>query len=188
MRDASGVAAASEDPAPSAPVDPPQRILVAAVGNVLRGDDGFGIAVAERLHGTLPEEVDLLEAGIGGLGVLHQLMEGYAALILVDAVERGAPPGTTFVLVPDTPDVATPTFDEWRAQLSDFHLAEPSRLLRLAQAAGVLPDAVMVVGCQPERCEDFEEGLSPHVAAAVPIAVEHVHELVAEQAARLQGT
>jgi hydrogenase maturation protease len=161
------------------------RVLVACVGNTLRGDDGFGVAVAAELHGVLPEGTDLIETGIGGLGIVHQLMEGYGGLIVVDAVERAARPGTVFVLVPQVPDVATPTFDQWRAQLADFHLAEPSRVLRLARAAGVLPEHVLVVGCQPERCEDFEEALSRHVAAAVPIAARRVRELVAELLATL---
>jgi hydrogenase maturation protease len=158
----------------------PPRVLVACVGNTLRGDDGFGIAVAAELDGSLPEEADLLETGIGGIGIVHSLMDGYSALVIVDAVEQGAHPGTVFVLVPQVPDIVTPTFEEWLAQLADMHLAEPSRILRIARAAGVLPERVVVVGCQPESCEDFEEGLSRHVGAAVPIAAERVRDLVRE--------
>jgi hydrogenase maturation protease len=157
-----------------------RRVLVACVGNALRGDDGFGVAVAGELDGSLPEEADLLETGIGGLGIVHALMDGYDVLIIVDAVERGAPPGTVFVLVPQVPDIATPTFDEWLAQLSDMHLAEPSRILRIARAAGVLPGHVLVVGSQPETCEDFAEVLSAPVAASVPVAADRVRELVTE--------
>jgi hydrogenase maturation protease len=158
----------------------PPRVLVACVGNTLRGDDGFGVAVAAELDGSLPEVADVLETGIGGIGIVHALMDGYDALILVDAVERGAEPGTVFVLVPQVPDIATPTFDEWLAQLSDMHLAEPSRILRIARAAGVLPGHVLVVGCQPEACLDFAEVLSRPVAASVPVAAERVRELVTE--------
>ncbi len=156
------------------------RVLVACVGNTLRGDDGFGIAVAAELDGSLPEEADLLETGIGGIGIVHALMDGYDALVIVDAVERHAQPGEVFVLVPQVPDIATPSFDEWLAQLSDMHLAEPSRILRIARAAGVLPGHVLVVGCQPQTCEDFAEVLSAPVAAAVPVAADRVQELVAE--------
>jgi hydrogenase maturation protease len=158
----------------------PPRVLVACVGNTLRGDDGFGIAVAAELDGSLPEGADLLETGIGGIGIVHALMDGYDALVIVDAVERGAQPGTVFELVPQVPDVATPTFDEWLAQLADMHLAEPSRVLRIARAAGVLPGHVLVVGCQPETCEDFTEVLSAPVAASVPVAADCVRGLVAE--------
>jgi hydrogenase maturation protease len=72
---------------------------------------------------------------------------GYAAVIVVDAVERYAEPGTLVVLDPRVPALGTPTFDEWLDQLSDMHLAEPSRILRIAQAAGVLPAKAVVVGC-----------------------------------------
>ncbi len=157
-----------------------RRVLVACVGNALRGDDGFGIAVAAELHDALPAGADLIETGIGSLAIVHQLMAGYDALVIVDAVERRSAPGTVFVLVPQIPEVRTPTFDEWRAQLSDLHLAEPSRILRIAHAASVLPTQVFVVGCQPETCEDFEEALSAHVSAAVPVASARVRELVSE--------
>lgn len=155
-------------------------MLVACVGNALRGDDGFGLAVAAALQSHLPEDVDLIETGIGGLGIIHQLMDGYGALVIVDAVQREASPGTLFVLVPEVPAVTEPTMEEWQAQLADLHLAEPSRILRLARAADVLPEHVLVIGCQPERCEDFEEGLSEVVAAAVPSAAHRVHEAVAD--------
>ena len=157
----------------------PRRVLVACVGNTLRGDDGFGIAVAAELQDGLPPGMDVIETGIGGLGIVHQLMDGYDALVIVDAVERAASsPGAVVVLVPQVPHVDTPTFDEWRAHLADLHLAEPSRILRIARAAGVLPPQVLVVGCQPETCDDFDEGLSRAVAQAVPVAARRVRALV----------
>lgn len=157
-----------------------RRILVACVGNTLRGDDGFGVAVATALDGALAEGVDLIETGIGGLGIVHQLMDRYGALIIVDAVDKDAEPGTVFVLVPQVSPVQTPTFEQWREQLSDLHLAEPSRILRIANAAGVLPEHVVVVGCQPQTCADFDEALSAPVAAAVPVAARRIQNLVAE--------
>lgn len=164
-----------------------QRVLVACVGNLLRGDDGFGLAVAARLQSHLPAGAELIETGIGGLAIIHHLMDGYGGLVIVDAVERQAPPGTVFVLVPEVPDVTEPTMKEWQAQHADLHLAEPSRILRLARAVGVLPEHVLMVGCQPERCEEFEEGLSERVATAVPIATGRVRQLVRELVAELTG-
>src|ERR687884_965842 len=100
----------------------PRRVLVACVGNALRGDDGFGIAVAERLasEGGLPPGVDLIETGIGGLSIVHQLMEGYATLVVVDAIDRGAPSGTVFVLEAQVPDPAGLSADEWHARFSNL--------------------------------------------------------------------
>ncbi len=152
----------------------------------MRGDDGFGLAVAAALDGSLPNGVDLIETGIGGLGIIHQLMDGYEALIIVDAVERQARPGTVFVLEPEVPEVTEPTMEEWQAQFADPHLAEPSRILRLARAVGALPDHILVIGCQPGTCDDFEERLSQPVAAAVPIATRRVHQVVNDLLAELR--
>jgi hydrogenase maturation protease len=160
-------------------VTEPRCVLVACVGNVLRGDDGFGQAVERRLahDGCLPPGVDLIETGIGGMGIVQQLMHGYDALIVVDAVDRGAPPGTLFVLEPEVPAPDTIPLGEWRERFSNLHLAEPSRVFLLARALGVLPQRVRVVGCQPLECEQFSQCLSSPVAGAVEAAAQRVREL-----------
>jgi hydrogenase maturation protease len=160
------------------------RVLVACVGNVLRGDDGFGQAVEQRLvaDGPLPPGVDLIETGIGGMGIVQQLMQGYDMLIVVDAVDRGAAPGTLFVLEPEVRDPATLPMDEWRERFSNLHLAEPARVFLLARALGVLPPRVLLVGCQPLACDEFSQALSPPVAAAVGLAVGRVRELATQSA------
>ena len=158
------------------------RVLVACVGNVLHRDDGFGVAVASRLgaDGRLPPGVELIETGIGGLSIVQQLMEGYQALIVVDAVDRGAAPGTVFVLEPKVSDPATLPPEDWQARISNLHLAEPSRVFLLAKALGVLPERVLLVGCQPRDCEGLGQDLSPPVEAAVTIAAGRVRELAEE--------
>ena len=155
------------------------KVLVAGVGNVLRRDDGFGVAVAQRLcaEGCLPPGVDVLETGIGGLSIVQQLMDGYAALIVVDVVDRGARPGTVLVLEPELRG------GEGGEAFTDLHLAEPSRVLALARALGVLPERVFVVGCQPCDCYGLGEALSPPVQAAVAVAAERVRALSARLAA-----
>jgi hydrogenase maturation protease len=155
------------------------RVLIACVGNVLRGDDGFGVAVYEELSqgDPLPSGVDVIETGIGGLSIVQQLMDGYDALIVVDALVRGAAPGTLVVAEPRVGDPATMPLDEWRTQFSNLHLAEPSRVLLMARAAGVLPSQVILIGCEPQTCEDFAQELSPPVRAAVTIAAERVRQL-----------
>lgn len=165
---------------------PPRRVLVACVGNVLRGDDGFGVAVAEHLRDHLPPGVTLIETGIAGLRIVQELMEGYGALIIVDVVDRDAAPGTLFVLVPDVADPAETPLKTWQDELSNAHLFDPSRVLLLARAARSLPDHVLFVGCQPEACAEFEQRLTAHVAAAVPVAAHRVHELAQELLATLR--
>ena len=157
------------------------KVLVACVGNVLRGDDGFGVAVAQRLAmPRLPPMVELVETGTGGLGIVQELMSGYEALVVVDAVDRGAAPGSVFVLVPHVCDPAPLHYRDWNARFSNLHLAEPSRVLLLARALGVLPERVLVVGCQPEAWEGYGEELSPSVRAAVEVAATRVRELADE--------
>jgi hydrogenase maturation protease len=157
------------------------RVLVAGVGNVLRRDDGFGVAVAQRLvaEGSLPESVDVIETGTGGLSIVQQLMDGYQTLIVVDVVDRGAEPGTVFLLQPEVPEPGTLTADEARATFSNLHLAEPSRVFLLARALGVLPEQVLIVGCQPQDCEELSAELSAPVEAAVAVAGRRIRELVA---------
>lgn len=164
------------------------RVLIACVGNILRGDDGFGVVVAERLaRESLPQGVDLIETGIGGMSIVQQLMDGYDALIVVDAVDRAAEPGTVFVLRPEIADPNHLSTDEWRQEFSNLHLAEPSRILLLARAAGVLPRTVAIVGCQSERIEDYSASLSTRVDRAVPVAAARALELAASMAATPVG-
>ncbi|HEV2809431.1 MAG TPA: hypothetical protein VGV93_03410 [Acidimicrobiales bacterium] len=77
-------------------------------------------------------------------------------------------------------EITEPTPKDGRAKTADLHLPEPPRLLRPARAAGVLPERVLVVRCRPQTCEAFEERLSRHVAAAVPVTAHRVHGLIDE--------
>ncbi|HXG82550.1 MAG TPA: hydrogenase maturation protease [Pyrinomonadaceae bacterium] len=157
------------------------KILVAGMGNVLRGDDGFGIRVVAELskNHNLGEEVDLYEAGIGGIGLVQELMNGYDALVVVDAVEKGAKAGTLFVLEPLEHRTEI-TNEKLHESLVDMHYADPSKVLLLARALNVCPPKVFLVGCQPEYVDDAVEGLRPPVEGAVPQAVKEVLSLINE--------
>jgi hydrogenase maturation protease len=146
-----------------------KRLLVAGVGNVLRGDDGFGPAVTARL-GEMPEGVEVIETGIGGVALLQEMMTGYDGLILIDAVERGAAPGTVFLITPEVRE---------GEHVPDVHLANPDRVLSMAKTMGVLPERVMIVGCQPDdNMEELCQGLSPVVERALAVAVTKIEETV----------
>lgn len=157
-----------------------QRILVAGVGNVLRGDDGFGPAVVQALAaaGGLPAGVRVVEVGIGGIGLVHELMDGYDALVIVDAVERGGAPGSLYVLEPEVPDVAAVPAPERHALATDLHQAVPWRALVMARAVGALPPVVRIVGGQPAETEDFSTELSPPVQRLVPAAVATIRSIL----------
>lgn len=155
------------------------RVLVAGVGNVFRSDDGFGVEVAIRLRarGGLPPGVEVQDVGIRGVHLAYQLLDGYAGLLLVDAVHRDGPPGTLYRLEhtlaerePGTPAI-------------DAHDMSPDVVLGLlrdlAAAAGVDRPVgrVLVLGCEPQSLDDGI-GLSAPVAAAVEPALAVVDELV----------
>ena len=145
------------------------RVLVAGVGNVLRGDDGFGPAVAQRLD-HLPEHVTVVETGIGGVALLQELMGVcYDGLVVIDAVDRGEPPGTVFLITPDVLDAV---------HVPDVHLANPDRVLSMAKTIGVLPERLRIVGCQPAEIDELTETLSEPVARAIPLAVSKIEEIV----------
>jgi hydrogenase maturation protease len=146
------------------------RFLVGAVGNVLRGDDGFGPAVARRLaDADLPSGVELIESGIGGVALLQEIATGCDGVVILDAVDRGEEPGTVFVIEPEPGEAE---------HVADVHLVNPGRVLAIANAMGVMPPRVLIVGCQPHDADRLSERLSPPVEAAVAVAVERVREIL----------
>jgi len=154
--------------------------MVAGMGNVLRLDDGFGIAVIELLaRGRVPEGVTLMDVGIGGIHLVQELADPYDLLVVVDAADLGRAPGTVLVIRPDVLDVTALPLLERHDELADMHYATPERALMLARAMGVLPDENYMVGCQPQS-EELGEGLSEPVQRAVPAAAAAVRQLVSE--------
>ncbi len=156
------------------------RVLIAGMGNVLRHDDGFGVEVARQLAdaAALPADVRVIEVGIGGIHLVQELMDGFDALIVVDAVERGSAPGTVHLLEVDVPDLATWSDDQRGDFLADTHYATPSKALILAQALGVLPPKVFILGCQPTDAGELGIGLTEPVARATIEAAETIERLV----------
>lgn len=158
------------------------RMLIVGVGNLLCGDDGFGIVVAQHLEERtdLPPGVRVIETGIAGVGLVQELMDGYDALIVVDAVQRGGRPGSLYLLEPSVPDIRAWTDEERHVFLADLHQVEPSRAFGLAAALGVLPPVLRVLGCEVGACDDLAIGLTPAVARAADLAVERVRLLMDE--------
>jgi hydrogenase maturation protease len=156
------------------------RILIAGVGNIFLGDDAFGVEVAQRLtRRALPDEVCVVDFGIRGLDLTYALLDGYEAVILVDALPRGGPPGTLYVLevAPDEPSAA-----EDAGPLIETHNLDPVKVLRLAAAMGARVGRLLVVGCEPvplDESDDMQMGMSAAARAAVEEAVPLVESLVA---------
>jgi hydrogenase maturation protease len=158
---------------------PARRILVAGIGNIFLGDDGFGVEVAQRLaQRPQPPGVDVKDFGVRGMDLMYALGESYDAAVFVDAVPRGAAPGTLFVIEPDLEGDDAPMG-------LDAHGMDPVKVLALARQLGGVPDRVLVVGCEPQVVMTGEEeeivgGLSEPVLAAVDGAVEMVESLLGE--------
>jgi hydrogenase maturation protease len=156
------------------------KILVAGVGNVLRGDDGYGVEVVRLLEsrGKLAEEVTTFEAGIAGISLVQELMSEYDVLIVADAADRGGEPGTVYLLEPDLPSLDEGESLRLHQSLVDAHYADPSKALLLAKMLKVLPARVFIVGCQPANCDELEGDLTPAVQKAVPVAAERIEALI----------
>lgn len=175
MRDTESARAATAKLEERAPV------LIAGFGNVLRGDDGFGPAVIDALEsaGGLSTDARAIDVGTGGLNLVRELFDGYSALVIVDAVDRGGTPGTVYVLDVTVPDIDTLGDRDRYALAADMHAAMPDRALLVAAAAGVLPSRVWLVGCQPGSCDECGAGMSEAVRNAIGEAVQLIRQLVA---------
>jgi hydrogenase maturation protease len=157
----------------------PKRILVAGVGNVFLGDDGFGVEVVRRLAGRgLPEGVEVVDFGIRGLDLAYALQDDYEVVIFVDATPRGEKPGTVYLLEPE--------IEEDGEVALDTHGMDPVKVIKLSRALGARPTRTLVVGCEPqvvvsgEAYDDMLMELSEPVRAAVEEAVKLVESLVEE--------
>lgn len=166
------------------PVGVLPRILIAGIGNVFMGDDGFGVAVVEQLaRFALPEGAVLMDAGIRGLDLTYALLSDYDAAILVDAVRRGHAPGSICVLDPEAPDQPRSEDETNPAGLLDAHAMDPVKVLAFVRQSGSQLRALRVVGCEPLTFGTNGEpamGLSAPVRAAVEPAAQQVYALVAE--------
>jgi hydrogenase maturation protease len=149
------------------------RVLVAGIGNVFLGDDGFGVALAGRMaRRELPAGVEVVDFGIRGMDLAYALLDGWDAAILLDATPRGEAPGTLYVIEPDIEaiDVAP-----------EAHGMDPVKVLALARVLGGTPPRTLVLGCEPLTRMDAD---SDEIVAALtePVAA------ALDEAERLLGT
>lgn len=158
------------------------NVIVAGVGNLLRGDDGFGVLVAQHLDECgAPAGVRVLDIGIGGIHLVQELLRPVDVLIVVDAVELDRVPGTVLVIRPAITDVAALPLAQRHDELADMHYATPERAFMLAHGLGVLPPVTWLVGCQPGAEQDRPgQPPSPEVLAAIGPAAAEVRRLVSE--------
>ena len=151
------------------------RILIAGIGNIFLGDDGFGVEVAKRLSARqLPAGVRVVDFGIRGFDLAYALQDGYETTILVDACPHGQAPGTISLIEPDLSKL-----DDPQQGIIEAHGMNPLNVLRMAASMGGGVRKVLLIGCEPATLggEEGEMGLSAPVEAAVSEAVEMIVSL-----------
>jgi hydrogenase maturation protease len=155
---------------------PPRRILVAGIGNVFLGDDGFGVAVADRLgRRELAPGVKVVDFGIRGMDLAFAMQENYDAVVLLDATRRGEVPGTLYVIEVDPHDDTEVAVDA--------HGMDPVQVMALVRTLGGSAPPTYLIGCEPETQmsaddEEIVAQLSEPVLAAVEPAVKLVESLL----------
>src|SRR5262245_40901090 len=107
-------------------------ILVAGIGNIFLGDDGFGPEVICRLLRRPPDNnVRIVDYGIRGLDLAYALLDPLDAVFIVDATQRGGSPGTLYVIAPELPDAKDAAQHSFNA-----HALNPVSVLQLASMMG----------------------------------------------------
>jgi len=155
------------------------RILVAGIGNIFLGDDGFGSEVVR--NAVIPQDdpsVRVIDYGIRGMHLAYDLLEEWDTLVLVDAVPSRGSPGTLHVFQADHEADAGDTESGLAAPGVDAHGMDPSAVFASLRALGGRPPYTVVVGCEAGSVEEGM-GLTGPVAKAVPRAARAVEEIVA---------
>ncbi len=153
-------------------------MLIAGIGNIFLGDDGFGVEVVRRLAAEgVPEWVRAADFGIRGIHLAYELLDGaYGLTVLVDAVPRGGPAGTVYLINPDLGGAG-----QCAATAPDAHSMTPDAVLSILRSLGGSPGRVLIVGCEPQYTDERMELSSP-VSQAVPEAIALVRQLIEREA------
>ncbi|WP_424359109.1 hydrogenase maturation protease [Methanocella sp. MCL-LM] len=146
-------------------------IKVLGIGNILVGDDGFGPRVLEELQTReIPENVELIDAGVGGMAILSWI-EDADKIIIIDSVQTGNEPiGTVYRFT----DKEMPPSDMFMLSLHDLNLVDTINIGRVVQK---MPEEIIIYGVEVIRLTEFTKEMSPEVEAAV----KEVADLVIEE-------
>ncbi len=147
------------------------KILVAGIGNILRGDDGIGPQVIRELSKQgLEGDVDIIDFGISTYDLLLA-MENYDLVIIIDAVDMGMDIGEVCVL-----EIGT---DQSMESNIDPHTLDVRSICSILEKLGKKPRRVILIGCQPSQT-NYGIGLSPEVENSIPRIIELIKRLVGE--------
>lgn len=120
-------------------------MTVIGLGNPLMGDDGVGVLAAARLRDEwdIPASVEVVDGGTWGMRLLPAI-EDAEALLLIDAIDQGLPPGTEIALARDE-------IPRTLALKLSPHQIDLAEVLALTELRGTLPERMVAVGLQPEH-------------------------------------
>jgi hydrogenase maturation protease len=152
------------------------RVLVAGVGNIFFGDDGFGPAVARALAQDDLPGVKIEDYGIRGLHLAYELASGYDRAFLVDAVPRGGAPGTLYLVDPGS---------QAHGGIPDAHRMDLENVFGFLRVIGGEAPPITLVGCEPAQTDDGI-GLSQPVLDAVAPAAALIRRLLTKTLAATQ--
>lgn len=147
-------------------------ILVAGIGNIFLGDDGFGVEVVRRMRQRkVPDHVRVIDFGIRGMDLAYALMDGYELTILVDAAPRGGSAGTVYLVELDVNSADA-------IESPDGHGMDPVRVLNLVRTMVGSCKRLVLVGCEP-ACLEFSDtqALSPEVESGIDAAIALIDEM-----------
>lgn len=147
-----------------------RRPVVIGLGSPLMGDDGVGLAALAWLRDRAPAGVELVDGGTWGMNLLPTL-EAADRVLLLDAIDRGAPPGTVLELE----DAEVPRY--LGVKLSP-HQVDLRDVLAVAELRGTLPRQLVAIGIQPARVE-MTTDLSPAAREALPRLLDRVEARLA---------
>ncbi len=156
------------------------KTLIIGLGNPILGDDGVGWVVAHEVEthpGKFEHMIEVDCLALGGLSLMERLVN-YQSVILIDSLNTGKRPQGTVVTF-TLEDLVDLTF----GHTSAAHDASLKTALEMGRKLGVILPAdkdVHVVAIEAQHVYDFKEDLSPAITAALPLAIQHVFDLLKE--------
>jgi hydrogenase maturation protease len=147
------------------------NIIILGIGQSLRSDDGAGLAAIHHWEETFPLtasniSITALEIELPGLELLN-LLEGFDAAILVDAVQSTAKPGTIHKL--GEADILG--FSEAYQSAHGWGVAETLQLARKLDID--LPRNILLIGIEGEN---FSPGIS--LSQSIFVALDEVAQVI----------
>jgi hydrogenase maturation protease len=155
------------------------RRLILGIGNILWGDEGFGVRAVEAFHRAydLGDAATVLDGGTQGLYLVNFVAEA-DDLLVFDAIDYGLTPGALKIVRDDE----VPKFTG--AKKMSLHQTGFQEVLSAADLLGHYPKRLALIGCQPLDLENWGGPLTDPVRAVIPAALEAARRVLEEWGVR----